>query len=117
WAGEMDVMEAMANFVGLEMILGRDKNLDLQRWVLRGFSMGGAGTWHLGLHRPDNWCVMGPGAGFTTTHGYIAKLPAKLPDYQERCLRIYDGVEYLVSVFMVLVFAYSGAKVMQQQAL
>ena len=40
--------------------------------------MGGAGTWHLGLHRPDRWCVIGPGAGFTTTHGYIKDLPEKL---------------------------------------
>ena len=42
--------------------------------------MGGAGTWHLGLHRPDRWCVLGPGAGFTTTHGYVGNLPEKLPD-------------------------------------
>ena len=33
----------------------------------------GAGTWHLGLHRPDNWCVMGPGAGFTTTGATVYK--------------------------------------------
>ena len=59
--------------------LNRLRLIDKDRVVLRGFSMGGAGTWHLGLHRPDNWCVLGPGAGFTSTHGYIRDLPPELP--------------------------------------
>jgi pimeloyl-ACP methyl ester carboxylesterase len=116
WAGESDVLEVMAAFVNLEMLVKRDRHLDLKRWVLRGFSMGGAGTWHLGLHRPDNWCVIGPGAGFTTTHGYIGKLPPQLPDHQERCLRIYDAVDYAENAFMVPVVAYSGAKDPQKKA-
>ena len=78
--------------------------------------MGGAGTWHIGLHRPTNWCVIGPGAGFTTTHGYIKNLPAKLPTYQEACLRIYDAVDYAENAAMVPVVAYAGDKDAQQQA-
>src|SRR5262249_28078602 len=74
WAGEDDVFEAIQAFVATEQQLGRDKLLDPARVVLRGFSMGGAGTWHIGLHTPDRWCVIGPGAGFTTTHGYVKKL-------------------------------------------
>ncbi|MGE3808344.1 MAG: hypothetical protein AB7K24_27090, partial [Gemmataceae bacterium] len=70
WAGETDVHEAIAAFLAAEKKAGRDL-IDPRRIVLRGFSMGGAGTWHLGLHHPDRWCVLGPGAGFTTTHGYI----------------------------------------------
>ncbi len=116
WAGESDVLEAMANFVALEFTLKRNWYLDLSRWVLRGFSMGGAGTWHLGLHRPDAWCVIQPGAGFTTTHGYVGKLPAKLPDYQEKCLRIYDAVDYAENAFMVPIVAYSGADDPQKKA-
>jgi hypothetical protein len=116
WAGEADVHEVMSNFVFLEGILKREQHLDPARWVLRGFSMGGAGTWHLGLHRPDNWCVIGPGAGFTTTHGYVAKLPPQLPDYQERCLRIYDAVDYAENAFNVPIVAYSGAKDPQKKA-
>src|SRR5206468_470537 len=93
WAGETDVFEAIDNFLAVERLLGRDL-IDLNHTVLRGFSMGGAGTWHLGLHRPDQWCVIGPGAGFTATHGYVAGLPDKLPPEQEACLTIYDAVDY-----------------------
>jgi hypothetical protein len=107
WAGEVDVAEAVDNFLLVEQGLKRDF-YDPSRVVLRGFSMGGAGTWHLGLHRPDHWCVIGPGAGFATTHGY-AKLPDKLPPEQEACLHIYDAVDYAENVFNVPVVAYAGA--------
>ena len=110
WAGETDVAEVIDNFAGIERVLGRATMLDSQRFVLRGFSMGGAGTWHLGLHRPDRWCVIGPGAGFTSTHGYIKDLPAKLPPYQEACLHIYDAVDYAENAFDVPVVAYAGSE-------
>ena len=109
WAGETDVREAVDNFVGVERGLLRDGFLDAQRFVLRGFSMGGAGSWHLGLHRPDRWCVVCPGAGFTNTHGYIKDLPAKLPSPLEECLHIYDAVDYAENAFNVPIVAYSGS--------
>jgi hypothetical protein len=105
WAGETDVIEAMRAVSGP---LGVPDPVDHNRVVLRGFSMGGAGTWHIGLHYPDRFCVIGPGAGFTTTHGYVGGLPAKLPDYQEKCLHIYDAVDYAENAFDVPVVAYSG---------
>ena len=46
--------------------------------------MGGAGTWHIGLHQPGKFCVIGPGAGFTTTRGYVADLPETLLRLQRR---------------------------------
>jgi len=115
WAGEKDVFDAADHFIRVEKGLNRDF-IDLDRVVLRGFSMGGAGTWHIGLHKPDRWCVIGPGAGFTTTHGYVGKLPAKLPSYQERCLHIYDAVDYAENAFNVPVVAYSGSEDSQKQA-
>jgi pimeloyl-ACP methyl ester carboxylesterase len=116
WAGESDVFEALTHFVAVERALGRDKLLDLSRMVLRGFSMGGAGTWHIGLQHPDKWCVIGPGAGFTTTHGYIRDLPKELPSYQEACLHIYDAVDYAENAFDVPIVAYSGEKDDQKAA-
>jgi dienelactone hydrolase len=116
WAGEVDVSEAIDHFVAVERVLNRGHLLDPNRVVLRGFSMGGAGTWHLGLHRPDRWCCLGPGAGFTTTHGYIKNLPDQLPAYQESCLRIYDAVDYAENAFNVPIVAYSGAKDPQKKA-
>jgi hypothetical protein len=115
WAGETDVQEAVDNFIAVEQMLGRGAMIDRNRFVLRGFSMGGAGTWHLGLHRPSTWCVIGPGAGFTSTHGY-KNLPDKLPPYQEACLSIYDAVDYAENAFDVPVVAYAGANDPQLQA-
>lgn len=108
WSGEQDVFEAVADFRNREKDrLGQDP-VDPRRIVIRGFSMGGAGTWHIGLHHPGRFCVMGPGAGFTTTHGYISNLPKQLPDYQERCLHVYDAVDYTENAFNIPVVAYSG---------
>jgi predicted esterase len=110
WAGEVDVIEAVDNFLAVERGLRQGGPLvDPARCVLRGFSMGGAGTWHLGLHRPDRWCVLGPGAGFTTTHGFVPGLPEELPAYQEACLRIYDAADYAENAADVPVVAYAGA--------
>ncbi|MCI0701790.1 MAG: hypothetical protein L0241_11965 [Planctomycetia bacterium] len=112
WAGETDVFEAMSKFRGPSA----SDRVDSERIVLRGFSMGGAGTWHIGLHHPGQFCVIGPGAGFTTTRGYVANLPKELPDYQEKCLHIYDAVDYAENVFNVPVVAYSGENDPQKKA-
>jgi hypothetical protein len=104
WAGERDVFDCLEIF--------REENrfpFDPTRVVLRGFSMGGAGTWHLGLHHPTRFAAISPGAGFTVTKGY-AKLPESLPDYVEKCLHIYDAVDYAENSFNVPVVAYSGEK-------
>jgi pimeloyl-ACP methyl ester carboxylesterase len=116
WAGETDVEEVWAAFVNTERMLGRADAIDPRRVVLRGFSMGGAGTWHFGLHRPDNWCVIGPGAGFTTTVGYVKDLPTKLPSHIEACLHIYDAVDYAPNAFNVPIVAYGGSDDPQLQA-
>lgn len=116
WAGEIDVFDVIENFAVAEALQGRGKLLDLNKLVLKGFSMGGAGTWHIGLRAPGNFAVIQPGAGFTTTHGYIAKLPETLPDYQEKCLRIYDAYRYAENAFNVPIVAYSGELDPQKKA-
>jgi predicted esterase len=116
WAGEVDIYEVRLNFDMFEQLLGRGKLLDPQRNVLRGFSMGGAGTWHIGLHRPDRWCVIGPGAGFTATHGYVKGMPAVLGWPLEQLLRIYDAVDYADNATNVPIVAYAGSKDPQLQA-
>src|SRR5262249_7213098 len=63
WAGEADVFEA------LDAVL-RNYKIDETRIVLRGFSMGGAGGWHIGLHYPDRWAAIEAGAGFSETKNY-----------------------------------------------
>jgi predicted esterase len=106
WAGERDVFEALHAFRNTEKTLhGRD-TVDADRIVLRGFSMGGAGAWHLGLHYPSFWCAVSPGAGFSHSVG-VVKDP---PPYVEKTLRIYDAVNYAENVFDVPVTAYGGDK-------
>jgi hypothetical protein len=95
--------------------MGRQALLDASRGVLRGFSMGGAGAWHLGLHHPGQWCAVSPGAGFVTTHGYVKDL-GKLSPEQEACLHIYDAADYAENAFNVPVVAYAGSKDPQLQA-
>ena len=57
WAGETDVFEALR-------AVQQQYNIDPKRIALRGFSMGGAGVWHVGLHHPDEWAVFEAGAGY-----------------------------------------------------
>jgi pimeloyl-ACP methyl ester carboxylesterase len=100
WAGETDVFEA------LESVRKR-YNIDLNRIVLRGFSMGGAGAWHIGLHYPDQWAAIEAGAGFAETKVY-AKLPADTPDFQVRTLHIYDAADYAENAANVPTVGYGG---------
>jgi dienelactone hydrolase len=107
WAGEADVFEALAS-------VRRRYHIDPQRIVLRGFSMGGHGAWHIGLHYPGTWAVMEAGAGFTETVKY-AKLDS-LPPYQQAVLHIYDAVDYSVNAFDSPVIGYGGEIDPQLQA-
>jgi acetyl esterase/lipase len=56
WAGESDVLEALAS-------LEKRYNIDTNRIMLAGFSMGGAGSWQIGLHQPDLFCGLEIDAG------------------------------------------------------
>jgi dienelactone hydrolase len=100
WSGETDVFEALAD-------VQRRFRIDRQRITLWGFSMGGAGAWHLGLHHPSKWSSVGPGAGFVDFYNY-QKVTKKLPDYQHRALRIYDAVGYALNAYDVPVCTYGG---------
>jgi dienelactone hydrolase len=107
WAGETDVFEAIDTVKRLYPI-------DEERVVLRGFSMGGAGAWHLGLHHPALWSSVEAGAGFSETKTY-AKL-GKISEVQDRALRIYDSVAYALNAVNVPMAGYGGEKDPQRQA-
>lgn len=107
WAGETDVFEA------LDAVLAQ-YNIDRNRIVLRGFSMGGAGAWHLGLHYPSRWAAIEAGAGFNETRRY-AKL-SNLPPWQDKLLHIYDAVDCALNVFDIPTVGYGGEIDPQLQA-
>lgn len=107
WAGETDVYEALAD-------VQRRYRIDPQRIVLRGFSMGGAGTWHIGLHDPCRWAAIEAGAGFTETKLYAKQ--TQLPPAVEATLHIYDALDYALNAVNVPTVGYGGEIDPQRQA-
>lgn len=100
WAGETDVFEALE-------AVRKEYNIDPKRIALRGFSMGGAGAWHLGLHHPDAWTVFEAGAGYTETKVYAKR--SDLPAWQEQALHYYDAVDYALNATDVPFVGYGGS--------
>ena len=109
WAGETDVFEA------IEAVC-RNYNIDCDRIVLRGMSMGASGTWHLGLKHPNRFVAIGPYCGYVDTHrfsetpvpGFIKVGP--LPAHQEKGLHMLDSVDYAANAAVVPAIAAIGDK-------
>jgi dienelactone hydrolase len=107
WAGEADLFEALAS-------VQQRYTIDPHRIVLRGFSMGGASSWHLGLHHPGRWAAIEAGAGYTETRRYGRR--DNLPPYQEAMLHYYDAVDYALNAFTTPTVGYGGEDDAQLQA-
>ena len=109
-AGETDVMEAI-DFVC------KNYPVDKDRIVLMGFSMGGAGAWHLAAHYADRFVAVSPGAGFADTSRYQNLKPENYPPkYEQMLWGIYDVPGYTRNLFNYPVVAYSGELDKQMQA-
>ncbi|MBI3854254.1 MAG: prolyl oligopeptidase family serine peptidase, partial [Planctomycetes bacterium] len=103
FAGEVDLFEA------LESVKKRYP-IDDNRLVVRGFSMGGASTWHIAAHQAGLWAAANPGAGFAETPVYagITKEMVKNTPWQETLWHWYNATDYAVNLFNCPVVAYSG---------
>jgi len=109
-AGEIDVLDATA-------AVQRGYKADPLRTVLVGFSMGGAGAWHIGAHYADRWIAVSPGAGFADTARYQRLTPDKYPPlYEQKLWGLYDVPGYVRNLFNTRVIAYSGELDKQIQA-
>ncbi len=108
-AGEIDVMDAIAS------VKERYK-IDADRVALMGFSMGGAGAWHLGAHYTDQFCAVHAGAGFVDTQRFQKLDPATVPWYTRQLWHQYDVPDYVRNLFNVPVLCYSGEIDKQKQA-
>ena len=62
-AGEIDVLDAIEHTIS-------EYPVDPDRIALMGFSMGGAGAWHIGAHYAQHFAVVHAGAGFAETAEY-----------------------------------------------
>ncbi|WDI43996.1 prolyl oligopeptidase family serine peptidase [Bremerella sp. P1] len=109
-AGEIDVLDAIA-------AVKEQYNIDDDRIVLMGFSMGGAGCWHIGAHYAENFVAMSPGAGFAETARYQnLKKEDYPPQYEQTLWKVYDVPNYTTNLFNLPVVAYSGENDKQIQA-
>ncbi len=112
FAGEIDVMEALAH-------VQKHYAIDEDRVVMRGFSMGGAGCWQFAVHYPGKWCAAAPGAGFSETADFLKvfqKEDYRPTWYERKLLHLYDCTDYAGNLFNCPVVAYSGADDPQKQA-
>lgn len=109
-AGETDVLEAIE-------FACQHYPIDVDRVVLMGFSMGGAGVWHLAAHYADRFIAASPGAGFAETARYQNLTPDIYPPKYEQILwSVYDVPGYVRNLFNLPVIAYSGELDKQIQA-
>lgn len=109
-AGEVDVFEALTDVT-------MRYDIDEARTVMAGFSMGGAGAWHLGAHYADQWCAVHAGAGFVDTRRYQKITPEKMPaPYVQTLWGLYDVPDYRRNLLNVPLIAYSGSDDAQKAA-
>ncbi|MCE9611790.1 MAG: prolyl oligopeptidase family serine peptidase [Chthoniobacter sp.] len=112
FAGEVDLFEALEN-------ARTHYGIDPNRISVRGFSMGGASTWHLGTHFAGLWAAVAPGAGFAETAEYnhvfaAGKTPP--PWWEQVLYRWYDATLYAANLANTTTVAYSGEIDGQKQA-
>lgn len=99
WGGEMDVFEAIET-------VQRHYNIDPDRIVLRGFSMGGAGAWAVGLHHPAFWAAFEAGAGGAGSRNSFK--PDNTPPHPGATFRVYNMADWALNSANVPTVAYGG---------
>jgi hypothetical protein len=98
WAGEMDVFESIA-------AVKKRFNIDDKRIILRGFSQGGEGAWHISLHYPDRFAAAEIGAGTVSRR---AQQPGMLP-FQLSTLRIWENIsEWALNIYNLPLAGHDG---------
>jgi pimeloyl-ACP methyl ester carboxylesterase len=98
WAGEADIFESIA-------AIKKRFKIDDKRIMLRGFSQGGEGAWHVSLHHPDRFAAAEIGAG---TVSRTAQRPG-LTDYQLATLRIWENIsEWALNIYNLPLAGHDG---------
>jgi len=99
WAGEMDVFESIA-------AVKKRFNIDDKRIMLRGFSQGGEGAWHISLHYPDRFAAAEIGAG---TVSRTAQQHPEFKPYQLSTLRIWENIsEWALNIYNLPLAGHDG---------
>ena len=109
FAGEVDLFEALA-------AVKEHYPIDENRISVRGFSMGGAATWHIATHHAGLWASAAPGAGFAETAEYVKAKLDEVPWYEQKLWHWYNATDYAANLFNCPTVAYSGELDRQIQA-
>ena len=109
FAGEVDTFEALAH-------IRKNYPIDENRISVRGFSMGGAATWHIATHHAGLWAAAAPGAGFAETPEYQKSNLRETPWYEQKLWHLYNATDYAANLFNLPTVAYSGEIDKQKQA-
>ena len=98
WAGEMDIFESIA-------AVKKRFNIDDKRIILRGFSQGGEGAWHVSLHYPDRFAAAEIGAGTVSRRAQ----QGGLAPYQLATLRIWENIsEWALNIYNLPLAGHDG---------
>ena len=103
FAGETDVWEGLDH-------AAKHYPIDRNKLAMRGFSMGGAGAWHLGAHHPDKFAAVNPGAGFVDVKNYqkLGDKLATIPWWEQKLWNLYDPLACPINLINSTLVAYSG---------
>jgi len=111
FAGETDVWEGLDH-------AAKHYPIDRNKLAMRGFSMGGAGAWHLGAHHPDQFASVNPGAGFVDVKNYqkLGDKLATIPWWEQKLWNLYDPLACPINLVNTTLVAYSGEDDAQKAA-
>ena len=111
FAGEVDYFEAIDD-------VKKNYNVDPNRILARGFSMGGASVWHIAAHNPGEFAAAAPGAGFAETMEFtgLTKRGYAPPWFEAKLFHLTNATDYAANFFGLPVVAYNGEIDPQKQA-
>ena len=111
FAGEVDFFEALND-------VKKSFNVDENRILVRGFSMGGASAWHIGAHYGTDFAAVAPGAGYAETMEFTGQTRrgVQLNWFEDKLLHLTNATDYAINFFNVPVVAYNGDMDAQKQA-
>lgn len=113
-----EVLDLLSDVIIYYNAVKKHYRINPNRISVRGFSMGGAVTWHMATHHAGLWSAASPGAGFAESAIY-AKVMEKDPKpawYELKLHNLYDATKYAANLAQCPTIAYSGSIDPQKQA-
>jgi hypothetical protein len=108
FAGEVDLFEALDD-------VKKNYDVDENRVLVRGFSMGGASVWHIAAHHAGEFAAAQPGAGFAETVEY-QKHRFTPTWFEAKLLHFTNATDYALNFFELPIISYNGDQDPQGQS-